>query len=115
MKTKLTSFLSTAVLFLSITASISFASESFYDKNLVRGFISIGGEYRSMSSSHMDYVNHLLFEGSGNVVVDVTDSISTIAYDSELDNYSYFTNINNCIFGDKTIVELNFTYITNFT
>ena len=90
MKTKLTSFLSTAVLFLSITASISFASESFYDKNLVRGFISIGGEYRSMSSSHMDYVNHLLFEGSGNVVVDVTDSISTIAYDSELDNYSYF-------------------------
>ncbi len=99
MKTKLTSFLSTAVLFLSITASMTFASESFYDKNLVRGFISFSGEYKHMSSSHMDYVNSLLFESSGGIVIDLEDSLAVLNFDSQLDNYGHF---------NSSVVGLNF-------
>ncbi|NLO23802.1 MAG: hypothetical protein GX116_05670 [Fibrobacter sp.] len=87
MKTKLTSFFAICVLFLS--ASL-YASETFYDKTLVRGFISFGGEYRNMSSEHVNYVNSLLFRHSS-VIVDVDSNFVYLDLDSEARNYRKFT------------------------
>lgn len=63
MKTKIASFLTAAVLSVMALATTSFAdSESgFYDKEHIRGFISIGADYRGMRSAFQDYVNSLAF------------------------------------------------------
>lgn len=88
MKTKLTSFLLTTLLFSSINVSMALAS-GFYDKNLVRGFISIGGEYRSMGSEHMNYVNGILFKGAS-TIINNTDTSTILDFDSQIDKYGHF-------------------------
>lgn len=63
MKTKIASFLTAAVVSLMTLATTSFASaeDSFYDKDHVRGFISIGGDYRVMRDEFQNYVNRTAF------------------------------------------------------
>ena len=81
MKTKLTSFLSTTLLLCSISTSMAFASESFYEKDLVRGFISFGADYRSMNSAHIDYINDIIFNSI---------PYRSGTYDTQVDNYGHF-------------------------
>ncbi|WP_407456190.1 hypothetical protein [Fibrobacter sp.] len=59
MKTKIASFLSVFALSLLTLATGAFADSEtgFYEKDHVRGFISIGGDYRGMRKEFADYVN----------------------------------------------------------
>ena len=59
MKTKIASFLSIVALSLLTLATGSFAEEEegFYEKDHVRGFISIGADYRGMRKEFNRYVN----------------------------------------------------------
>lgn len=81
MKTKLTSFLSATMLLCSISASMTFASEDFYEKDLVRGFVSFGADYRNMNSAHINYINKIIFNS-------IPDRSS--AFDTQVDNYGRF-------------------------
>ncbi|SHL12405.1 hypothetical protein SAMN05720487_10856 [Fibrobacter sp. UWT2] len=67
MKTKIASFLSIVALSLLTFATSSFANEEegFYEKDHVRGFISVGADYRGMRSEYQRYVNTVaLYNGS---------------------------------------------------
>ena len=59
MKTKIASFLSIVALSLLTltTGAFADAEEGFYEKDHVRGFISIGADYRGMRKAYADYVN----------------------------------------------------------
>lgn len=63
MKTKIASFLTVAVLSVMTLATSTFADAEagFYEKEHVRGFISIGGDYRGMRSEFQNYVNATAF------------------------------------------------------
>lgn len=63
MKTKVKSFCLVAVLFALTFATGAFADaeSGFYEKEHIRGFISIGGDYRGMSSEFQKYVNTTAF------------------------------------------------------
>ena len=59
MKTKIASFLSIVALSLLTFTTGAFADteEGFYEKDHVRGFISVGADYRGMRKAYADYVN----------------------------------------------------------
>ena len=63
MKTKITSFLTFAVASLLTLSATAFADteSGFYESDHVRGFISIGADYRGMRSEFHDYVNNIAF------------------------------------------------------
>ena len=67
MKTKIASFLSIVALSLLTLTTGAFADleEGFYEKNHVRGFISIGADYRGMRSEFQRYVNNMAFKNWG--------------------------------------------------
>jgi len=58
MKTKIASLCIAAILgILSLTTNSSAADPGFYDKDHIRGFISIGGDFRGMLPEFHNYVN----------------------------------------------------------
>ena len=59
MKTKITTFPWLALLCASIFVSGAFADteSGFYEKDHIRGFISIGADYRGMFKEFQNYVN----------------------------------------------------------
>lgn len=63
MKTKITSFLTAAVLSVLMLATSSFADAEagFYEKDHIRGFISFGGDIRIMRDEFQNYVNTVAF------------------------------------------------------
>lgn len=63
MKTKIASFLTAAVFSVLTLATSSFADaeSSFYEKDHVRGFVSIGADYRGMRAEFQKYVNSTAF------------------------------------------------------
>lgn len=63
MKTKIASFLTAAILSVLSLTSASFADteEGFYEKDHIRGFISVGADYRGMRSEFQRYVNSTAF------------------------------------------------------
>ncbi len=63
MKTKITSFLWSALLCAMTFATGAFADteSGFYEKEHIRGFISIGADYRGMFSEYQNYVNKTAF------------------------------------------------------
>ena len=66
MKTKIASFLSIVALSLLTLTTGAFADveEGFYEKDHVRGFISIGADYRGMRKEFQRYVNNVAFQNS---------------------------------------------------
>ncbi|OWV04122.1 hypothetical protein [Fibrobacter sp. UWH3] len=70
MKTKITSFLTAAVLSVLALANSSFAEaeSGFYDKDHIRGFVSFGTDFRIMHDDFQSYVNHLAFVKGGHTV-----------------------------------------------
>jgi hypothetical protein len=80
MKTKIASFLSIVALSLLTLATASFADEDkgFYEKDHVRGFISVGADYRGMRSEYQRYVNTVaLYNGSHQIKTVVSNSDGT--------------------------------------
>lgn len=70
MKTKIASFLSIVALSLLTLATGSFAEEEegFYEKDHVRGFISVGADYRGMRKEFQRYVNTTALSDYGQLV-----------------------------------------------
>ena len=69
MKTKIASFLSIVALSLLTLATGSFAEEEegFYEKDHVRGFISVGADYRGMRREFQRYVNNTALADYGHL------------------------------------------------
>lgn len=88
--------LSTLLLLALVTAASATETESaFYEKDHIRGFISIGGDYRGMSSDYAKYINRLLFSsGKGTIVETSSDdddeTTQTYKKDGNLSSYDHF-------------------------
>ncbi|MCQ2105561.1 MAG: hypothetical protein MJZ26_07190 [Fibrobacter sp.] len=78
MKTKITSFLKAAVLSVLALSTVSLAEEDngFYEKDHIRGFISIGGDYRGMREEFQNYVNTVAFANGAHHYVAPGDSVA---------------------------------------
>ncbi|MCF0221291.1 MAG: hypothetical protein HUK19_03255 [Fibrobacter sp.] len=89
MKTKIASFLTAAVVSVLTLASSSFAGaeSSFYEKDHVRGFVSIGGDYRGMRAEFQNYVNSTAFFEGG--FVDPTDTTGALTTPSGISYNSF--------------------------
>lgn len=62
MKTKIASLCMAAVFsILAFASNSSAADEGFYDKDHIRGFVSIGGDFRGMFPGFYDYINTVPF------------------------------------------------------
>ena len=99
MKTKIASFLSIVALSLLTLTTGAFADveEGFYEKDHVRGFISIGADYRGMRSEFQRYVNTMAFKNWGHQreasYYNVKDSAwvdTTLSYSGSLPGYNKF-------------------------
>lgn len=78
MKTKIT-YLAALVCALVLAPSVlADTEEGFYEKNHIRGFISLGGDYRGMFGEFRNYVNQVAFS-NGVHVVDDGDSSEVFA------------------------------------
>jgi len=89
MKTKIASFLSIIALSLLTFATSSFADEEegFYEKDHVRGFISIGADYRGMRKEFQRYVNNTALADYGHLVDTPVPNSSGDGYDTLLVQY----------------------------
>ena len=68
MKTKIT-YLAALVCALILAPSVlADTEEGFYEKNHIRGFISIGGDYRGMFDEFRNYVNQVAFSNGYHVI-----------------------------------------------
>ena len=94
MKRNLLSPLIFAASLCTLTQSIfATASDSFYEKNDIRGFISIAGDYRGMSSDFNAYINKILFNKKQSVVVTTVtsdDTTTTVLRDNSISKYDQF-------------------------
>ena len=87
MKTKIT-YLAALVCALILAPSVlADTEEGFYEKNHIRGFVSIGGDYRGMFDEFRNYVNQVAFSNGYHVVED--ESGSSELYAGQI-NYSKF-------------------------
>ncbi len=89
MRKKLSVAFSTICLLGLALVSTANAEDDFYEKDNIRGFISVGGDYRWLSSTFRNYINTLLLsQPYGNVVATPTDT----AYVADLsgDDYTEF-------------------------
>lgn len=97
MKRNFSSLLIFVASLLAITAS-AFAEpeEGFYEKHDIRGFISVGADYRGMRSAYASYLNRLLFsKNQGVVVEEVTaegDTVKGMLPDKDISRYEHFND-----------------------
>lgn len=71
--------------------------EGFYEKHDIRGFISVGADYRGMRSAYADYLNRLLFNKNQGYLVEVaeegSDSTTTVGVaDPSIGKYEHFND-----------------------
>ena len=96
MKTKIT-YLAALVCALVLAPSVlADTEEGFYEKNHIRGFISLGGDYRGMFGEFRNYVNQVAFS-NGVHVVDDGDSSEVFAgklNSSKFDDYYLGLHLN---------------------
>lgn len=68
MKTKI-AFLATLLCALAFaTNAAAESAPGFYDKDHIQGFVSIGGDFRGMSSDFRNYVNSMILSGGSHVI-----------------------------------------------
>lgn len=97
MKTKITTFLMLAMASILALSTASFAESGFYEKDHVRGFISIGGDYRGMMTEFSEYVNRVAFENFSHLseetvtLDDGTSTLDTLNYVGDI-TYSKFND-----------------------
>lgn len=97
MKTKITSFLTLAVASLLAFSTAAFAEAGFYESNHVRGFISIGADYRGMASEFSEYVNRTAFVNGSHISVEEigegeSATTDTLEFYADKLNYSKFND-----------------------
>lgn len=91
-------FLFAASLCALATSAFAEAEEGFYDKNDIRGFISVGADYRGMRSAYADYLNRLLFNKNQGIVSEektVTaagDTVNEVVLDKDISKYEHFND-----------------------
>ena len=84
MKTKIASFFSIVALSLLTltTGAFADAEDGFYEKDHVRGFISVGADFRGMRKEFQRYVNNTAFANYGHLqkvtVKDTSGSVDTV-------------------------------------
>ena len=93
MMKKIASLCMAAVFGILALASNSHAAEAgFYDKDHIRGFISVGADYRGMRSEFQRYVNNIAFADIGHmtkaIVTDTSGKADTVLA-KYYGNYSY--------------------------
>lgn len=71
--------------------------KGFYEKHDIRGFISVGADYRGMRSAYADYLNRLLFNKNQGYVVEVAeeggDSTKLVGVtDPSIGKYEHFND-----------------------
>lgn len=71
------------------TSAFADAETGFYEKDHIRGFISIGGDYRGMMDAFQKYVNSVAFENDGHELK-ANDSASTTQHYSGTFKYNQF-------------------------
>ena len=86
MKTKITFVAALLCALIFAPSVLADTEEGFYEKNHIRGFISLGGDYRGMFKEFRNYVNQVAF-GNGYHVVE--DGDSTELYAGKI-NYAKF-------------------------
>ena len=78
MKTKITFVAALLCALIFAPSVLADTEEGFYEKNHIRGFISLGGDYRGMFKEFRNYVNQVAF-GNGYHVVEDGDSTELYA------------------------------------
>ena len=68
MKTKIVYLVSLLCALTSATSAFADSESGFYEKDHVRGFISVGADYRGMSEGFNNYVNNIAFINPGHVI-----------------------------------------------
>lgn len=86
MKTKITYLVALVCALVLAPSVLADTEEGFYEKNHIRGFISIGGDYRGMFDEFRNYVNQVAFSNGYHVV---ENDGSTELYAGQI-NYSKF-------------------------
>lgn len=87
MKTKITYLVALVCALVLAPSVLADTEEGFYEKNHIRGFISIGGDYRGMFDEFRNYVNQVAFSNGYHVVED--DNGNSELYAGQI-NYSKF-------------------------
>ena len=86
MKTKITFVAALLCALIFAPSVLADTEEGFYEKNHIRGFISVGGDYRGMFKEFRNYVNQVAFSNGYHVV---DDGDTTELYAGKI-NYSKF-------------------------
>ena len=92
---KLSLFLFVATLWALTTSAFAEPEEGFYEKHAIRGFISIGGDYRGMRSAYVDYLNKTLFKRNFGHIIETqapgdTAVTKTFERDESVGKYEHF-------------------------
>lgn len=70
--------------------------EGFYEKHDIRGFVSVGADYRGMRSAYANYLNRLLFsKNQGFIVDEITadgDTVQSAVLDKDISRYEHFND-----------------------
>lgn len=88
-------FLFAASLCALASSAFAEADEGFYDKNDIRGFVSVGADYRGMRSAYANYLNRLLFNKNQGVIVETitaTDTTKEAVLDKDISKYEHFND-----------------------
>lgn len=85
-----------ASLFAITTSAFAEPEEGFYEKHDIRGFISVGADYRGMRSAYANYLNRLLFNKNQGFIVDkITedgDTVKAAILDKDISRYEHFND-----------------------
>lgn len=85
-----------ASLFAITTSAFAEPEEGFYEKHDIRGFISVGADYRGMRSAYANYLNRLLFNKNQGFIVDkITedgDTVKAAVLDKDISRYEHFND-----------------------
>ncbi len=85
-----------ASLFALAISAFAEPEEGFYEKHDIRGFVSVGADYRGMRSAYANYLNRLLFsKNQGFIVEEITadgDTVQSAVLDKDISRYEHFND-----------------------
>lgn len=85
-----------ASLFAIATSAFAEPEEGFYEKHDIRGFVSVGADYRGMRSAYANYLNRLLFNKDQGILTegisDAGDTVMGISKDADISKYEHFND-----------------------
>lgn len=89
-------FLFVASLCAITTSAFAEPEEGFYEKHDIRGFISLGADYRGMRAVYANYLNRVLFSQRGYMIETIDDETGDTTQvpviDDQISNYEHFND-----------------------